>query len=182
MIRASSALSARVTRRITFRIARLMTRRSLGAGTTRGAGSSESIVWTAGSSIVRRPVDRPAASAGRSEVIKVSVVVPVYNPGRNIDECISSLLGQSLILGVRADLRRRRFHRRHARPARPAGGGASARSGRAHPELRLARPSAKPRDGHGARRFRLFRRQRRLDRHRGAGAPPCGRAAQTRRT
>ena len=31
VIRASSALSARVTRRITFRIARLMARRSLGA-------------------------------------------------------------------------------------------------------------------------------------------------------
>jgi glycosyltransferase involved in cell wall biosynthesis len=29
-------------------------------------------------------------------VIKVSVIVPVYNPGSNIDECISSLLGQSL--------------------------------------------------------------------------------------
>jgi poly(ribitol-phosphate) beta-N-acetylglucosaminyltransferase len=29
-------------------------------------------------------------------VIKVSVIVPVYNPGANIDRCISSLLGQSL--------------------------------------------------------------------------------------
>ncbi len=29
-------------------------------------------------------------------MLKVSVIVPVYNPGNNIDECISSLLGQSL--------------------------------------------------------------------------------------
>jgi glycosyltransferase involved in cell wall biosynthesis len=29
----------------------------------------------------------------------VSVVVPVYNPGRNIDECIASLLGQSMPAG-----------------------------------------------------------------------------------
>jgi glycosyltransferase involved in cell wall biosynthesis len=29
-------------------------------------------------------------------LIKVSVIVPVYNPGANIDQCISSLLGQSL--------------------------------------------------------------------------------------
>jgi poly(ribitol-phosphate) beta-N-acetylglucosaminyltransferase len=29
-------------------------------------------------------------------MIKVSVIVPVYNPGSNIDHCISSLLGQSL--------------------------------------------------------------------------------------
>ena len=29
-------------------------------------------------------------------MVKVSVIVPVYNPGSNIDECISSLLGQSL--------------------------------------------------------------------------------------
>jgi glycosyltransferase involved in cell wall biosynthesis len=29
-------------------------------------------------------------------LVKVSVIVPVYNPGANIDQCISSLLGQSL--------------------------------------------------------------------------------------
>jgi poly(ribitol-phosphate) beta-N-acetylglucosaminyltransferase len=29
-------------------------------------------------------------------LVKVSVIVPVYNPGSNIDQCISSLLGQSL--------------------------------------------------------------------------------------
>ena len=29
-------------------------------------------------------------------MLKVSVIVPVYNPGPNIDECVSSLLGQSL--------------------------------------------------------------------------------------
>jgi len=29
-------------------------------------------------------------------LVKVSVIVPVYNPGGNIDQCISSLLGQSL--------------------------------------------------------------------------------------
>jgi glycosyltransferase involved in cell wall biosynthesis len=29
-------------------------------------------------------------------MVKVSVIVPVYNPGSNIDHCISSLLGQSL--------------------------------------------------------------------------------------
>jgi glycosyltransferase involved in cell wall biosynthesis len=29
-------------------------------------------------------------------MLKVSVIVPVYNPGPNIDECIESLLGQSL--------------------------------------------------------------------------------------
>jgi poly(ribitol-phosphate) beta-N-acetylglucosaminyltransferase len=30
------------------------------------------------------------------ELIKVSVIVPVFNPGSNIEQCISSLLGQSL--------------------------------------------------------------------------------------
>jgi glycosyltransferase involved in cell wall biosynthesis len=29
-------------------------------------------------------------------LLKVSVIVPVYNPGPNIDECVSSLLGQSM--------------------------------------------------------------------------------------
>ncbi len=29
-------------------------------------------------------------------MVKISVIVPVYNPGANIDECLSSLLGQSL--------------------------------------------------------------------------------------
>ena len=33
------------------------------------------------------------------EVLKVSVIVPVYNPGANIDDCISSLLDQTLESG-----------------------------------------------------------------------------------
>src|SRR5215210_4520755 len=34
-----------------------------------------------------------------TDSVKVSVVVPVYNPGPDIDECIASLLGQSLPAG-----------------------------------------------------------------------------------
>jgi poly(ribitol-phosphate) beta-N-acetylglucosaminyltransferase len=40
-------------------------------------------------------VRMPRVSSVR-ELVKVSVIVPVYNPGSNIDQCISSLLGQSL--------------------------------------------------------------------------------------
>ena len=45
------------------------------------------------------PCGIPAPGAPRVssiDLVKVSVIVPVYNPGSNIDQCISSLLGQSL--------------------------------------------------------------------------------------
>ena len=43
-----------------------------------------------------------------------SVIVPVFDPGEAIDECIASLLGQTMPAGrARADLRRRRLDRRH---------------------------------------------------------------------
>jgi poly(ribitol-phosphate) beta-N-acetylglucosaminyltransferase len=41
-------------------------------------------------------VPRAYRDGGLPHLLKVSVIVPVYNPGNNIDECISSLLGQSL--------------------------------------------------------------------------------------
>jgi poly(ribitol-phosphate) beta-N-acetylglucosaminyltransferase len=42
---------------------------------------------------------RSAAVYRRSSVPKVSVIVPVFNPGIHIDDCIASLLGQSMPAG-----------------------------------------------------------------------------------
>ena len=44
-------------------------------------------------SSLRRVLPRPE---GPHSLIKVSVIVPVFNPGSNIDKCLTSLLGQSL--------------------------------------------------------------------------------------
>ena len=107
---------------------------------------------------------------------KVSVIVPVYNPGADIDPLIDSLLGQTMPAGERelvfvddgsTDGTGARLDALADRARRRPGG--------AHPELRLARqaPQRRPRPRRG--RVRVLRRQRRLARARRARAPVRGR-------
>ncbi len=104
--------------------------------------------------------------------VKVSVVVPVWNPGHEIDRCIRSLLGAvAPARRVRGDLRRRRLDRRHPGPTRRARCRASERACRAHPELRLAGPTAERRGGERPRRVRPVRRSGRSPGARSPRAP-----------
>ena len=123
-----------------------------------------------------RPYQRtPTAASGAvyraAAMLKVSVIVPVFDPGERIDRCIESLLGQSMPAGeyevVFVDDGSTDGTGERLAAAR---GAAPARHDRADPELRLARPAAQRRDRHRARGVRLLRRPRRLDRARGARA------------
>src|SRR6476661_5099880 len=59
-------------------------------------GTQGPCVAAAATAGVQAAAARAVAAIVARRLLKVSVIVPVFNPGTNIEECISSLLGQSL--------------------------------------------------------------------------------------
>ena len=87
----------------------------------------------------------PAEASVASCDAKVSVVVPVWNPGPNIQRCFDGLFAQTMPdTDYETRLRRRRLDRRHRRPARR--GAHSARTARTSRSSTSRTPAG--REGH----------------------------------